>query len=196
MHNGVFATLEEVIDFYAQGGGRKDGVQDVSVHVQGFELSDSEKADLVAFLYALTDESALPEIPTKLPSGLPVVPRLESPAREIVRQVNRPENIQQAEGQHDPQTLMVGDGQSIQSVIDQARAGDTVQVPYGIYSESLIVDEPNVHLVGLPNAQGAFPVLDGTGAYAYGVTASGDGFEMAYLEAERLFHCGSAGKEC
>ena len=182
MHNGVFKTLNEVIDFYAQGGGRKDGVQDVDVNVQGFEISDSEKADLIAFLYALTDESALPEIPTSVPSGLPVVPRLVNPAREIVRQVNRPARDEQAEGQHDPQVLTVETGQSIQSVIDQARAGDTVQIPFGVYTESLIMDEPDVHLMGLPNAEGAYPVLDGTGTLTNGVIASGDGFEMAFLE--------------
>ena len=96
MHNGIFATLEEVIDFYAQGGGRVDGVQNVDVPVQGFEISDSEKADLIAFLYALTDENALPEIPTSVPSGLPVVPRFENPARDIVREVNRPEKMEQS----------------------------------------------------------------------------------------------------
>ncbi len=190
MHNGVFTTLEEVIDFYAQGGGRKDGVQDVDVHVQGFQISDSEKADLVAFLFALTDESALPEIPVKLPSGLPVVPRLDNPAREIVRQVNRPENFEQAEGQRAPQVLTVGEGQSIQSVIDQARAGDTVQIPYRIYSESLIIDEPNVHLIGLPDTQGAYPVLDGAGRLMNGVSASGDYFEMAYLELKGYSNMG------
>ena len=182
MHNGVFTTLEEVIDFYSQGGGRKDGVQDVDVHVQGFEISDSEKADLIAFLYALTDESALPEIPVSLPSGLPVVPRLENPAREMVRQVNRLEIAGQADERHDPQVLTVEVGQSIQSVIDQARAGDTVQIPYGDYFESIILDEPFIRLVGLPNEQGVYPVLDGGGRLTNGVMASGDGFEMAYLE--------------
>jgi len=181
MHNGVFTTLEEVIDFYAQGGGWVDGVQDVDVQVQGFEISDSEKADLAAFLYALTDESALPEIPVSVPSGLPVVPRLENPAWTIVRQVNRPEKAEQAEGQRDPQVLTVGVGQSIQLVIDQARAGDTVQIPYGNYSESLILDEPGVRLIGLPSAQGAYPVLDGGDKLTNGLIASGDGFEMAFL---------------
>jgi parallel beta-helix repeat protein len=181
MHNGVFTTLEEVIDFYAGGGGREDGVQNVDVPVQGFDISESEKAELIAFLYALTDESALPEIPTRLPSGLPVVPRLENPAREIARQVNRPEKDEQVETRRDPQVLTVGAGQSIQSVIDQARTGDTVQIPYGIYSESIFLDEPGVRLIGMPNAEGAYPVLDGRNVRESGVTASGDGFEMAFL---------------
>ena len=182
MHNGVFKTLDEVINFYAQGGGRKDGMQDVDVHVQGFEINDAEKADLIAFLYALTDESALPEIPTSLPSGLPVVPRLENPARGVVRQMNRPVQKEQAEGRRESQVLTVEAGQSIQSFIDQARAGDTIQIPYGTYTESLELDEADIRLVGLPNALGAYPILDGAGTLKNGVIASGDGFEMAFLE--------------
>jgi cytochrome c peroxidase len=182
MHDGVFKTLEEVIDFYAQGGGRKDGMQTVDVSVQGFEIGDSEKVDLIAFLYALTDESALPEIPTSLPSGLIPVPRLENPAREIVRQVNRPQEGEQVEVKRDPRVLTVEAGHSIQSTLDQARAGDTVQIPYGIYSESIILDEPDIHLIGLPNEQGVYPVLDGGGKLPSGVIATGDGIEMAFLE--------------
>jgi hypothetical protein len=130
----------------------------------------------------LTDESALPEIPTIVPSGLPVVPRFENPAREIIRLVNRPESAEQAEGRRDPQVLMVEAGQSIQSVIDQARAGDTVQIPYGNYSESLVLDEPNIHLIGLPNAGGMYPVLYGSGKLTHGLIVSGDGIEIAFLE--------------
>lgn len=75
MHNGAFATLEEVLGFYAGGGGRGLGL-DVPLQddkIRKFPLTPQEKADLVAFLLALTDESALPEIPKRVPSGLPVV---------------------------------------------------------------------------------------------------------------------------
>ncbi|MFN3690389.1 MAG: cytochrome-c peroxidase [Fimbriimonadales bacterium] len=75
MHNGVFETLEEVLDFYAGGGGRGRGL-DVPLQddkIRKFQLTPQEKADLIAFLLALTDESALPEIPKRVPSGLPVV---------------------------------------------------------------------------------------------------------------------------
>jgi len=190
MHNGVFATLEEVVDFYAQGGGRTDGIQDVDVNVQGFTVSDSEKADLVAFLYALTDESALPEIPTNVPSGLPVVPRLVNPAREIARRVNRSVKEEQVEERRDPRVLKVEVGESIQSVIDQARAGDTVQIPYGIYSESLVVDEPDILIVGIPNEEGAYPILDGRSELTNGVTVLGDSFEMESLELRGFTNAG------
>jgi hypothetical protein len=181
MHNGVFTTLEQVIDFYAKGGGRQDGVQGMDVHVQGFQLSDSERADLVSFLYALTDESGFQGIPASVPSGLPVVPRLENPAREIIQRVNRPVKEDQAEGSREPQVFLVEAGQSIQSVIDRARTGDTVQIAYGIFSESFLVDEPGIHIVGLRDARGEYPVLDGMGQGPNGILVSGDGFELSGL---------------
>ncbi|MGS2719781.1 MbnH family di-heme enzyme [Paraglaciecola aestuariivivens] len=56
MHDGSIASLEEVIDFYAKGGraaGQHSPLK--SVFVQGFELKESEKQDLIAFLQSLTD---------------------------------------------------------------------------------------------------------------------------------------------
>lgn len=101
MHNGVFATLEEVLDFYAGGGGRGLGLE-VPLQddkIRRFTLTPQEKADIIAFLMALTDESALPEIPQRVPSGLPVVkpqvPReptklnLNSPELRQIRQQQR-----------------------------------------------------------------------------------------------------------
>jgi len=185
MHNGVFPSLEKVMDFYAQGGGRKDGVENMDVHVQGFTLTDSERAELVAFLYALTDEGNLAEIPASVPSGLPVVPRLENPGREAVQRVNRSESAEQDSGGRHPRVFTVESGQTIQSVIDLAQAGDTVQIPFGSYSESVVVDEPGIRLVGLPNSRGDHPILDGDGRLAHGVLASADGFEMAFLDLKR-----------
>jgi cytochrome c peroxidase len=101
MHNGVFETLEEVLDFYAGGGGRGLGL-DVPLQddkIRKFTLTPQEKADMIAFLLALTDESAAPEIPARVPSGLPVVqpqvPRLptrlniDSPELRRIRQMQR-----------------------------------------------------------------------------------------------------------
>lgn len=68
MHDGSIATLSEVIDHYAAGGrtiteGPNAGVgsrnRNRSEFVTGFEISDAEKQDLIAFLNALTDESLL-----------------------------------------------------------------------------------------------------------------------------------------
>mgnify|MGYP005843452611 CR=1 FL=1 len=54
MHNGTFATLQEVVDFYDAGGG-DDPLKDPRLKPLG--LVPSEKADLVAFLESLSGES-------------------------------------------------------------------------------------------------------------------------------------------
>lgn len=56
MHDGRFATLEEVIDHYASGGHFADNV-DPKVRV--LHLTEENKADLIAFLHTLTDSIAL-----------------------------------------------------------------------------------------------------------------------------------------
>lgn len=75
MHNGAHKTLEEVVDFYAKGGGHQfekkiDAIDD---KINKFDITETEQADLVAFMKALTDTSLQPEPPAKVPSGLPVV---------------------------------------------------------------------------------------------------------------------------
>jgi cytochrome c peroxidase len=50
MHDGSVATLEEVIDLYDRGGG---DVPNKSKLVYPLNLTNAEKADLVAFLKAL-----------------------------------------------------------------------------------------------------------------------------------------------
>jgi len=80
MHDGSMASLEEVVDFYRRGGGRALGVEPSSIdgQIRAFDLRADEAADLVAFLRALSDESARPSAPESVPSGLPVPgPRLE-----------------------------------------------------------------------------------------------------------------------
>jgi cytochrome c peroxidase len=68
MHDGSVETLEEVIDIYARGGrlvedgplagdGRDNPFK--SGFVSGFEITEEERADLVAFLESLTDEDFL-----------------------------------------------------------------------------------------------------------------------------------------
>ncbi len=51
MHNGVFKTLEEVVDFYNKGGGEDPNK---STKIFKLNLTDKEKEDLVAFLKTLT----------------------------------------------------------------------------------------------------------------------------------------------
>lgn len=57
MHNGVYRTLEEVVDFYEKGGGAGLGL-DVSNQTLPFDklkLSKEEKKAIIAFMKSLTD---------------------------------------------------------------------------------------------------------------------------------------------
>jgi cytochrome c peroxidase len=58
MHDGSLPTLDAVLDHYARGGAAHPLK---SEHVRGFVLSAGERADLLAFLHALTDERVLNE---------------------------------------------------------------------------------------------------------------------------------------
>jgi cytochrome c peroxidase len=68
MHDGSISTLEEVLDHYARGGrliesgpnagdGRNN--PNKSALLNGFEMTEQEKQDLIAFLRALTDDELL-----------------------------------------------------------------------------------------------------------------------------------------
>jgi cytochrome c peroxidase len=52
MHNGVFATLEEVVDFYDTGGGKGRGIDvpNQTLSPDSLKLSSKEKIALIAFL--------------------------------------------------------------------------------------------------------------------------------------------------
>lgn len=62
MHNGVFFTLEEVIDFYDQGGGEDPNKSKL---MKPLRLTEEEKKALLAFLESLSsDEPIMVEPPT------------------------------------------------------------------------------------------------------------------------------------
>ena len=69
MHNGAFYTLEEVVEFYDQGGA-DDPFGTKTEKIQPLGLSDEEKADLVAFLEALSGTEVLTARPELPPYGL------------------------------------------------------------------------------------------------------------------------------
>ncbi len=54
MHNGMLATLEDVVDFYNAGGGEDSNK---SAAMKPLSMSDQEKSDLVAFLQALSGDA-------------------------------------------------------------------------------------------------------------------------------------------
>ncbi|MEE4000359.1 cytochrome c peroxidase [Tenacibaculum sp. FZY0031] len=58
MHNGVYETLEQVVDFYNEGGGQGLGyeVSNQTLPSDKLNLSEKEIKDLIAFMEALTDE--------------------------------------------------------------------------------------------------------------------------------------------
>lgn len=58
MHNGVFKTLEEVIDFYNEGGGRGLGfsLENQTLPEDKLKLTPKEKKQLIAFMKTLTDK--------------------------------------------------------------------------------------------------------------------------------------------
>lgn len=182
MHNGSLATLEEVVQFYADGGGRAHGQTNVDPFVNGFSLSAQEKADLVAFLHALTDESQLPAVPGVALSGLPTVARLDNPARAAAAQLNAPAATGGVAARP-PQTHTVAADETIQSVVDRARPGDTIFVPYRPepYHERVVIDISDLTFEGIPNAEGQYPLFDGQGVLSEAVIASGNNFTVGNL---------------
>lgn len=60
MHDGAMATLGEVIDHFASGGLPH---ANRSPLLPNFVLNEQEKEDLIAFLYALTDEHSIDQVP-------------------------------------------------------------------------------------------------------------------------------------
>lgn len=70
MHNGVFGTLPEVVEFYSQGGGAGLGlpILNQTLPFDNLNLSAQEKQDLVAFMETLTDTSGSYAAPHQLPA--------------------------------------------------------------------------------------------------------------------------------
>jgi len=60
MHNGMFRTLDEVVEFYSKGGG-------AGAELKPLNLNDSEKRALVAFLESLSGDQVVVDKP-KLPA--------------------------------------------------------------------------------------------------------------------------------
>ncbi len=57
MHDGRFATLEEVLDFYSEGLQFSETIDPLmkNVHQGGLNLTEQEKSNLIAYLHTFTD---------------------------------------------------------------------------------------------------------------------------------------------
>ncbi|KAF0141898.1 MAG: cytochrome c peroxidase [Rhodospirillaceae bacterium] len=64
MHNGIFYTLDEVVDFYDAGGSDSPNKSPL---LRPLGLADAEKKDLVAFLESLSMDELLLVKPPQLP---------------------------------------------------------------------------------------------------------------------------------
>ena len=69
MHNGIFHTLEEVIDFYDAGGGQGKGIKvsNQTLASDSLHLSVSEKKQLIVFLKSLDEKIQPGDPPKELP---------------------------------------------------------------------------------------------------------------------------------
>ncbi len=71
MHNGMLATLEDVVAFYNKGGGKNDWSATKTKLIKPLNLSASEQSDLVAFLESLSGPRITMEEPD-LPDYAPL----------------------------------------------------------------------------------------------------------------------------
>lgn len=69
MHNGVYNKLEEVLDFYNNGGGIGHGydVPNQTLPSDSLKLSKSEMNDIISFMNILSDTVGLTKKPSRLP---------------------------------------------------------------------------------------------------------------------------------
>jgi cytochrome c peroxidase len=189
MHNGKFETLEAVLEFYSRGGGRGFGLEvpNIDDKIRPFALKVEERADLIAFLHALTDESAKPTIPERVPSGLPVVPPLANQSPELAAYHPSPEPPRLTVVRRAGRELRVLAGERIQDAIDAAQPGDVVVAEPGIYHETLTLDVSDLTLRGeVRGSERA--TLDGRGVLSDGIIGSGgnltiEGFAIRHYVA-------------
>jgi cytochrome c peroxidase len=60
MHNGVYKSLEEVIDFYNNGGGKGLNIapSNQTLPFEKLSLTKKEKKEIISFLHTLTDTTS------------------------------------------------------------------------------------------------------------------------------------------
>jgi cytochrome c peroxidase len=68
MHNGVYKTLEQVMDFYNRGGGAGIGIDlpNQTLPSDSLNLTIGEQEKVIEFIQALTDTTGLTFIPKQI----------------------------------------------------------------------------------------------------------------------------------
>jgi cytochrome c peroxidase len=69
MHNGVFNSLEQVVDFYDAGGGtgKKLHVPNQTLSAEPLKLTADEKKELISFIHSLNEKIIFQQQPDELP---------------------------------------------------------------------------------------------------------------------------------
>ena len=69
MHNGVFKTMAQVIEFYNTGGGAGHGlkIDNQTLSSDSLHLNEVEKKDLLAFISSLNEDIPINLKPVVLP---------------------------------------------------------------------------------------------------------------------------------
>jgi cytochrome c peroxidase len=71
MHNGAFKSLDQLIEFYNNGGGsmaNNKKIPNQTLPFDSLQLSPKEKADIKSFLLSLSDNPYKDIAPKKLPA--------------------------------------------------------------------------------------------------------------------------------
>ena len=71
MHNGIFTTLEQVVEFYDAGGGigKKLSVNNQTLSPDSLKLTASEKKELISFMHSLNEKIIFQKPPEALPAS-------------------------------------------------------------------------------------------------------------------------------
>lgn len=70
MHNGVYATLEEVLDHYSDGISKNPAISRIDKKMKPLNLTQAEKKAIISFIESLTDNQFDKSRPADVPSGL------------------------------------------------------------------------------------------------------------------------------
>lgn len=70
MHNGMYETLEDVMNFYVSGKSENPYVIETSEQFESLDLSDDEISFIIDFMISLEDNDFDKRIPESVPSGL------------------------------------------------------------------------------------------------------------------------------